>query len=140
MRTNNLTATTTELIGGIMNNGVSKKADSIFFAKKELNANHVNLIGEITSVPTKHTSVHGREVIKFTISTKEYIIDADGETRTIRHWHRVTAWGKWYQIVETFAQIGIKVAIEGKLASRFYFVGGDRKFMSEVEVNDMVFM
>jgi hypothetical protein len=34
----------------------------------------------------------------------------------------------------------MEVAVEGKLTTRFYDKGGEKRFISEVEVNDLVIL
>lgn len=99
--------------------------------------NHVNLIGKVTSAPRYYELPNGRKVAQFTLSTKETYLDAEGNTRSKSYWHRVCAWGKWVRIIEEISMEGTSMAIEGKLTSRFYERGGEKRFISEVEVNDL---
>jgi single-strand DNA-binding protein len=66
--------------------------------------------------------------------------DATGKTKSRSNWHRLTAWGKWVKILEEMCQEGMDLAIEGKLVTRFYQNRGERKFISEVEINDLVIL
>jgi single-strand DNA-binding protein len=44
-------------------------------------------------------------------------------------------------VLEKFGEKGLKLAIEGRLVSRFYKgKTGDRRFVVEVEVNDLILM
>ena len=102
--------------------------------------NHVNLIGKVSSVPKIMELDNGKRIAKFTMSTKENYLDADGNTKTRRNWHMLSAWGRWVKVLEELAQVGSELAIEGKLVTRFYQTKGQRKMVSEVEVNDIVIM
>ena len=102
--------------------------------------NHVNLIGKVSSVPKIMELENGKRIAKFTMSTKENYLDADGNTKTRRNWHMLSAWGRWVKVLEELAQVGSELAIEGKLVTRFYQTKGRRKMVSEVEVNDIVIM
>jgi hypothetical protein len=42
--------------------------------------------------------------------------------------------------MEELGVVGCEMAIEGKLVTRFYQTNGQRKMVSEVEVNDIVIM
>jgi single-stranded DNA-binding protein len=44
------------------------------------------------------------------------------------------------KVLEELGKVGSELAIEGKLVTRFYQSNGSRKVISEVEVNDIVFM
>jgi single-strand DNA-binding protein len=102
--------------------------------------NHVNLIGKVSSVPKIMELENGKRIAKFTMSTKEQYLDADGNTKTRRNWHMLSAWGRWVKVLEEIGNVGSELAIEGKLVTRFYQTNGKRKMVSEVEVNDIVFM
>ena len=56
-----------------------------------------------------------------------------------KQWHQISAWGNWVNVLEQLGTVGLKLAVEGKLISRFYKTKtGDRKVVTEVEVNDLV--
>ena len=101
--------------------------------------NHVNLIGKVSSAP-RVMEMDGRKIAQFTMSTKEHYITSEGETKTRKNWHRMTAWGRWVQVLEELGQVGMELAIEGKLVTRFYKSNGQRKVVAEVEVNDLVIL
>ncbi len=121
-------------------NGAGRDASSIFFDKRAMSMNHVNLIGKITSAPRFYDHSSGRRIAQFILATKEAYLDEDGATKVKRHWHRISAWGRWVRVLEEFGAIDLHVAIEGKLATRFYYRDGEKQFISEVEVNDLVIM
>ena len=102
--------------------------------------NHVNLIGKISSTPKIVELENGRRIAKFTLSTKEQYLDLNGNTKTRRYWHALSAWGRWVKVLEELGKVGSELAIEGKLVTRFYQSNGQRKMVSEVEVNDIVVM
>jgi single-strand DNA-binding protein len=102
--------------------------------------NHVNLIGKMSSHPKIIELTNGRKIIRFTIATEETYLDEQGNNKTRFNWHRVTAWGNWVQVINSLLTIGMEVAIEGKLVSRFYKIGGTPKYIHEVEVNDLVIL
>ena len=102
--------------------------------------NQVNLIGKVSSLPRITELENGKRIAKFTLSTKEQYLDTDGNTKTRRNWHVLSAWGRWVKVLEELAQVGSELAIEGKLVTRFYQTNGQRKMVSEVEVNDIVIM
>jgi single-strand DNA-binding protein len=103
--------------------------------------NHVNLIGKISSAPKVLELENGRKIAQFSLSTSEVYLDGDGNKKERKHWHRISAWGKWVSVLEKFGEKGLKLAIEGRLVSRFYKgKTGDRRFVVEVEVNDLILM
>lgn len=103
--------------------------------------NHVNLIGKISSEPKVILLNNGRKIAQFSMSTQETYLDAEGNIKNRKQWHRVSAWGNWVTVLEELGQKGLNLAIEGKLVSRFYKTqSGDRKLVTEVEVNDLVLL
>lgn len=103
--------------------------------------NHVNLIGKICSEPKVLLLENGRKIAQFSMSTQEAYLDAKGNIKNRQQWHRISAWGNWVGILEEFGTKGLNLAIEGKLISRFYKTrGGERKLITEVEINDLVLL
>lgn len=102
--------------------------------------NHVNLIGKLCSTPKIMELENGLRIAKFTLSTREQYLDVNGNTKTRRYWHAISAWGRWIKVLEEMGKVGSALAIEGKLVTRFYQSKGQRKMVSEVEVNDIVIM
>ena len=113
---------------------------SIFFTTKHIKMNHVNLIGKVVSQPRFYELPTGRKVAQFTMSTRETYLDEDGNTKKKSHWHRISAWGRWVQVLEELGSVGLEVAVEGKLTTRFFQRNNARQFISEVEVNDLVIL
>lgn len=101
--------------------------------------NYVNLIGKISSDPKIVELNNGNKIVQFSMSTQETYLDGNGNVKNRQQWHRITAWGKWVMVVEELGTKGLKLAVEGKLVSRFYrTTSGDKKLITEVEVNDLV--
>ena len=109
--------------------------------EKYLHINHVNIIGKLTSDPRIAVLPGGRKVAQFSMSTKETYLDENGNTCVKQNWHRMTAWGRWVNVLEELCTKGINVAVEGKLVSRFYRLdNGKRQMVSEIEVNDLIIL
>jgi len=102
--------------------------------------NHVNLIGKVSSIPKVVELANGRKIAQFTMSTKEMYLDETGKTKTRSNWHRLTAWGRWVQVLEELGIVGMDLAVEGKLVTRFYKDNDTQKCISEVEVNDLIIL
>lgn len=94
----------------------------------------------MNSAPRFYEMPNGRKVAQFTLSTQESFLDEDGKLKRKSHQHRLAAWGRWAKILEEMGNEGMYLAIEGKLTTRFYEKGGEKRFISEVEVNDLVIL
>lgn len=105
-----------------------------------LHMNHVNLIGYMTAPSRLIELEEGKQLQRFTLTTKENYLDVNGVMRQRSQWHLLSAWGRWAKVVEEFGAKGVHLAIEGKLVGRFYHFGGQRRFVTEVEINDLVIL
>ena len=61
---------------------------------------HVNLIGKISSEPKVTELTNGRKIAQFSISTQETYLDAEGNTKVRKQWHRISAWGRWIKVFQ----------------------------------------
>lgn len=102
--------------------------------------NHVNLIGKMSSAPRFYEMPNGKRVAQFTLTTSEIFLDEEGNAKFKKHWHRLAAWGRWAKVLEELGSAGLELAVEGKLTSRFYEKKGEKKIISEVEVNDLIIL
>ncbi|MEY3592597.1 MAG: hypothetical protein RLZZ38_1573 [Bacteroidota bacterium] len=103
-----------------------------------LHMNHVNLIGHMTAAARTVQLEDGKCITRFTLATKEQYLDPNGIMRQRSQWHLLSAWGRWSKVLEECGAKGVHLAIEGKLVGRFYRAGGQRRFVTEVEINDLV--
>lgn len=102
--------------------------------------NHVNLIGKVCSAPKFVELPNGRKITQFNLSTSETVLDSRGEPKKKSQWHRITAWGKWVKVMEELGACGMDLAVEGRLVTRFYSEKGQKRVVSEVEVNDLIIL
>lgn len=119
--------------------GAARRSTS-FLEQHRTHMNHVNLIGKMASNPKYYELPNGRKVAQFILSTNEVYLDEKGKTKRKSHQHRLAAWGKWVQVLEQLANVGMDLAVEGKLTSRFYERAGEKHFISEVEINDLIIL
>jgi single-strand DNA-binding protein len=103
--------------------------------------NKVQLIGNLGNAPEVKNTQSGKKLARFSIATNEVYRNAKGEKVKETTWHNLVAWGKIADIVEKYLNKGSEVAIEGKLISRSYTdKEGNKKFISEVEVNELLML
>lgn len=98
--------------------------------------NSVRLIGHLGNDPELKTVDNGNKMAKLSIATNDFYTDKKGEKQTETIWHNLVAWGKTAELVEQLLHKGTEVAIEGKLNSRSYEKEGEKKYITEVVVND----
>ena len=114
-------------------------AGSIFFTTNYRKMNHVNLIGKVCTAPRIYELPNGRKIARFTLQTSETYLDEEGNTKSRKYKHLMSAWGLWTKVLEGTGK-NLELAIEGKLISRFYIRNGQKHFVSEVEVNDLIIL
>src|SRR6478736_7779102 len=100
--------------------------------------NSVHLIGHLGNDPEVRNFDSGKRKASFSIATSETYKNQKGEKVQETQWHNLVIWGKLADIAGQYLKKGSEVAIEGKLVHRAYETGGEKKYVTEVVVNDMV--
>ncbi|MDW8851645.1 single-stranded DNA-binding protein [Flavobacterium sp. MMLR14_040] len=102
--------------------------------------NRVQLIGNVGNDPEIKTLENGRKLAHVTIATNDRYTNDKGEKVEQTEWHRVTAWGKTAEIIEKYVVKGKEVAIEGKLTHRSYDKNGEKRYVTEVVVSEILLL
>ena len=103
--------------------------------------NKVQLIGNVGQEPTITNLESGKQVVPFSLATKEHYKDAKGEKQTNTNWHNVVAWGKTAEIIEKYVTKGKEIAIDGKLTTRSYEDNeGIKRYVTEVLVSEVLLL
>lgn len=101
--------------------------------------NSVHLIGRLGKDPEIKT-YNDRKRATFSLATTDTYKNQKGEKVEDTQWHNVVIWGKLAGIVEKYIKKGDEIAVEGKLIHRSYESNGDKKFVTEVDVNDLLML
>ena len=102
--------------------------------------NRVQLIGNVGNDPEIKTLENGRKLAHVTIATNDKYTNDKGEQVEQTEWHRVTAWGKTAEIIEKYVVKGKEMAIEGKLTHRSYDKNGEKRYVTEVVVSEILLL
>jgi single-strand DNA-binding protein len=102
--------------------------------------NSVQLIGRLGKDPEVRTFDSGKKQTSFSIATSDTYKNQKGEKIEETQWHNLVAWGKIADIAGQYLKKGNEVAIEGKLIHRAYEVKGEKKYITEIVVNDLVML
>ena len=103
--------------------------------------NKVQLIGNLGNAPEIRTTDSGKKLAKFSVATNEIYRSQTGEKIKETQWHNLVAWGKVAEIAEKYLTKGKEVVVEGKLITRNYNdKEGNKKSITEIEVNDLLLM
>jgi single-strand DNA-binding protein len=102
--------------------------------------NSVRLIGRLGKQPEVRTFDSGNKMATFSLATTEKYNNAKGERVEETQWHNIVAWGKKAELAEKYLNKGEEVALEGKIITRSYDKNGEKRYITEVVVNDMLFV
>ncbi|WP_438965051.1 single-stranded DNA-binding protein [Flavobacterium sp.] len=103
--------------------------------------NKVQLIGHVGQEPEIKTFEGGKKLANITLATNESYTNAKGEKVEQTEWHRLTAWGKTADLIESYVIKGKEIAIEGKLTHRSYDdKDGVKRYITEVVISDLLLL
>lgn len=104
--------------------------------------NKVILVGNLGKDPEVKYTPQGTPVAKFTVATGDRFKDKDGNWQDRTEWHNITAWSRTAEIVGEYLKKGSKVYIEGSLRTHSWEdkQTGQKKYMTEIVVNDLVLL
>lgn len=103
--------------------------------------NSVRLIGHLGEDPKVRKLDSGKTVANFNIATNEIYRDNKGEKQSETTWHRLVAWGKQAEIIESYVKKGSEIAIEGKITNRTWEdKNGEKQYTTEIVVNEILLL
>lgn len=101
--------------------------------------NSVQLIGRLGKDPEVKV-FNDKKRASFSVATSDSYKNQKGEKVEDTQWHNVVIWGKLAEVAEKYLKKGAEVAVEGKLIHRVYETNGEKRFFTEINVNDMVML
>lgn len=101
--------------------------------------NSVQLIGRLGKDPEVKV-FNDKKKASFSVATSDSYKNQKGEKIEETQWHNVVIWGKLAEIAEKYLKKGAEVAVEGRLIHRVYETNGEKRFITEINVNDMVML
>lgn len=104
--------------------------------------NKVILIGNLGADPEIKTFDNGGMIANFRIATSERWKDkTSGELKELTDWHnvvvRIPALAK---VTQDYLKKGMSVYVEGRLRNRQYEVNGEKKYITEVHVDELTIL
>lgn len=103
--------------------------------------NKVMLIGNITKDPEIRTIPSGQQVASFSIATNRTWKDKDGGKKEQAEFHSIVAWGKLAEIIGQYCKKGMKIYIEGRLATKAWDdQNGVKKFKTEIIAENLLML
>lgn len=100
--------------------------------------NSVQLIGRLGNDPQIRNFESGKQMATFSLATNESYYNNKGEKVNDTQWHNIVVWGKKAQVVDDYLKKGSEIALEGKLVNRSYEKEGEKKFVTEIVMNELL--
>ncbi|MFA6467104.1 MAG: single-stranded DNA-binding protein [Patescibacteria group bacterium] len=107
-----------------------------------MDLNKMSLIGNLTSDPEARTLPSGQNLALFKVATNYTWRDASTkEKKTRADFHRVVAWGRLADIINTYLKKGSKVFLEGRLQNRSWEdKTKTKRYMTEIVASDLIML
>lgn len=103
--------------------------------------NKVILIGHLGDEIKMHYFEGGNAIGRFPLATNETFTNRQtGERITNTDWHNIVVRNKLAETCEKYLTKGDKVYIEGRIKNRQYEVEGQKRYTTEIHVQDMTFL
>lgn len=104
-------------------------------------SNSVRLTGRLGAVPEMRELDDDKKVAKISLATNYYKKNGKGETVQEAHWHELILWNRQAEIAEQYLDKGSQIAIECRLANRYYTdAAGAKHDVTEVIVSEMMML
>ena len=104
-------------------------------------SNSVRLTGRLGAAPEMKELESDKKVAKISLATNYYRKNGNGETVKETHWHQLILWNKQAEVAEKYLDKGSQIAIEGRLANRYYTdKDGAKHYVTEVIVSEMMLL
>jgi single-strand DNA-binding protein len=101
-----------------------------------MGVNKVILVGHVGRDPEMKSLPSGTNLATFSLATTDRRSkDENGNPRT--EWHNIVAWGKLAEIVDRYVSKGKQLYIEGSIRTRTYEQDGQKKYFTEIHVQNM---
>ena len=98
--------------------------------------NKAILVARLGQDPESKFLPNGNQVTNFTVATSESWVKG-GQKEEKTTWHRIVAFGKLAEICSKYLHKGKEVYLEGKIDNRSYEQNGEKKYISEIVINQM---
>jgi single-strand DNA-binding protein len=98
--------------------------------------NSVQLTGRLGKDPDVKNFGEGKTRASFSLATSELFINTKGEKIEETQWHNLVLWGDLAEKAKEELKKGNEISVEGKLKYRSYDSKGEKKYITEIAVNE----
>lgn len=102
--------------------------------------NKVTLIGRTGKEVETFQYENGNLKATVSLATSDYYTNSQGEKVEQTEWHTITAYGKTAEIMQKYVEKGKEIAIEGKITYRSYEKDGEKRYITEILVSEILLL
>lgn len=95
-------------------------------------------VGNLGADPELKVTQGGQSVLKLRLAVSEKYKDKNGELQEVTEWVSASLWGKRAESLAKFLRKGDRIMIEGKLRTSSYEKDGEKRYRTDVNVNEVV--
>tara|TARA_Y100000310_G_scaffold6425_1_gene7234 strand:- start:144 stop:503 length:360 start_codon:yes stop_codon:yes gene_type:complete len=105
-----------------------------------MSVNKATIIGRLAQDPELKYTQTGSAVVNFTLVTNEKYKTKTAGTVEEAQFHKCFAWGKTAELIGEYLSKGRETYIEGKIKNRSYEKDGIKRYVTEIEVQQVQFL
>jgi single-strand DNA-binding protein len=106
--------------------------------------NKACILGNVGKAPEVRTTPGGSKVATLSVATSRKWVDGKGEKQEKTEWHRLVVWNRGKSgladVVERYVGKGAKIYIEGAIEYRQYEKDGQTRYITEINVSELVLL
>jgi single-strand DNA-binding protein len=106
--------------------------------------NKACILGNVGKAPEVRTTPGGSKVATLSVATSRKWVDGKGEKQEKTEWHRLVVWNRGKSgladVVERYVGKGAKLYIEGAIEYRQYEKDGQTRYITEINVSELVLL
>lgn len=100
--------------------------------------NKVNLIGRIGVMPELKEASNGNKYARFPLAVNQNYKDKKGNWVEDTQWMNLVIWGASAERLVERVQKGMEIAIEGKIINKQFEVNGEKRYATDIHVDDFM--
>lgn len=101
--------------------------------------NKALIYGNLTRDPELRSTQGGTKVVSFGVATNRQWKDKDGSKKEEVEFHNVSAFGKQAEVIAQYLKKGSPIYIEGRIQTRSWEAEGQKKYKTEIVVENFQF-
>ena len=101
--------------------------------------NKVLLYGNLTRDPEVRALPSGQQVVTFGLATNRTYKDKSGAQKDMTEFHNIVAFGRVAEVMGQYLKKGRPVYVEGRLQTRSWESEGQKKYRTEIVVDNFQF-